>query len=222
MKTLVAVLLSQVVSLPQPTPGQLWQGVPGIRPRVSRTDGRADRFGADAPRTNMILWSEAIDNVAWTASTTGSSVPTITAGAAAGPDGTTGVAERVQIGGCPSASSFSAVFQNYTGTAVAWTSSIYVFGNGASGTIGLWLFDSTAVAGNLTTCAYTNGVWTRCSVTRTFANATHRFGFGCNNDATLTGATDTGAADVFVSWAQSELGSSPTSYIPTTSAPVTR
>ena len=57
----------------------------------------------------------------------------------------------------------SAVFQGITRTAGAWVDSVYVKGNGQSGTIDLVQFNSSV---NLfsAACAYNSTTWTRCSV----------------------------------------------------------
>ena len=183
----------------------------------------------ESSRQNNAIQSQAIDNAAWTAlGAGGSTSPTVTADFAVAPDGTT-TAERVQISACASASQASVMLQNYTGTAAATSGSLYIKGNaGTSGTISIYFYDTTALTGNAVQCAFNGTTWNRCgtgsnpALTKTFANATHRFAFGCINDAVITGSTSTGAADILAWQTDSQAGAYMTSPIPTTTVAVTR
>lgn len=193
------------------------------QPRVMPGDTGTGANGllVEGARTNSILRSQELDNAAWTA-VGSATAPTVTANAAVAPDGTT-TAERVQVAACPGGGSFSVVQQNYTGTAAAWAGTMFFKGNGTSGNIALYYFDSTATAGTWVSCPFVSTGWSRCEVDRTFANITHRLGFGCNNDTgVFPGSSNTGAVDVFAWGADSEAGALASSYIATTAAAVTR
>jgi hypothetical protein len=193
----------------------------GNQPRVEPSGGVLG-LRVEGARTSSVLRSQEVDNASWvTVGVLGPAAPTITANAATAPDGTL-TADRVQVNACAPVGSASAVYQNYTGTAAAWSGTLYVRGNGSGGTLNLYYFDTTAALGNAVNCNYVSASWTRCDVPRTFANTTHRFGFGCVNDAVISGSGNTGAADVFVWGAQSEVGAYATSYIPTVASATTR
>lgn len=174
-------------------------------------------------RTNLILRNVAFDNAVWNVGNAGVAAPTRTADFAPSPGGGT-TAERIQIPACPtSGTDFSIVFQNYTGTVATYTNSFYVRGTSGSGSVLLYAFDPTAVLGNGVVCNYVSTSWTRCEVSRAYANTTHRFAFGCINlPAVITNGQDTGAADFLVSSAQSELGPTATPPIATVGSSVTR
>lgn len=186
----------------------------GNQPRVESSGGVLG-LRVEGARTNNILRSEEFDNPAWQR---GGIINPPTPNYATSPYGTA-TATRVEVTSC--AGAVSALFQDYTGTAATWTASIYLRGTSGSGTISLYYFDTTAGAGDAVQCAFVSTEWRRCSITRTFANTTHRVGFGCIN-AFVTGNANTGAADFLAATAQSEAGAYATSPIPTVAAAVTR
>ena len=99
-------------------------------------------------------------------------------------------------------------FVNLAGnTAIAWF-------NLASGTVGTVGANTTARIEN-----YGNG-WYRCSITQTAGGTTSYIQFGLSDADNTNAAASSGSNFVF--GAQFELGSVATSYIPTTTAEVTR
>lgn len=196
-------------------------------PRVE-SDGTALGLLVEESRTNKLLRSSELDDAAWSiASGGGASNPTITANYGTAPDGTL-TADRVQIPGCAPAGSYSLVLQSYTGTAASWATSMFIKGVSGSGTIILISLDATLVSGLFVSCSYNASTWTWCGgpsapLVKTFANASSRVYFGCDNGSgAVTGTSDTGAADVLVWNVQAEAGTFPTNPIVTTSAAVTR
>lgn len=168
-------------------------------------------------RTNSCLRSEQINDAAWIPQNSVSALPVITADQAVAPDGAT-TADRVQIAACPSATNFSLV-QSSGSVQTSTTGSLYVKGVSSGGTLGVAL-NSAGGPNGFTACAFTNTSWTRCVVSATGAAATTAIYFGCGNG--VVGMTSTGAADVYVWGGDLENGAYATSYIPTTSAAVTR
>jgi len=165
----------------------------------------------ESSRTNDTLRSQEFSNAYWTNDV----VPT--ADFAVAPDGTT-TAERFQFGATSGATrSVSFVSGGCTSTPVAFTQSIYVRGTSASGTMDLCgkdLATSPCVA-----CSFTNTSWTRCTLSSTGIAPGY---FMVGNASQYNGGVARSANDVLVWGAQCEIGAYSTSYIPTTSAAVTR
>lgn len=180
----------------------------------------------ESSRTNYLQHSEAFDNIAWTLQGVSASVPVVTANAGTAPDGTT-TAERVQFGACSTDPSASAVNQT-AGAGLSVVSSVYVRGfNGTSGSISICNYGTAKSDSYCTLCAYSGSSWTRC-VQPIAGNSNQLTTIGCNNNSTAyNGSGNTGAADVLLWGADAEqvgvVGTSyVTSYIPTTTAAVTR
>lgn len=195
------------------------------QPRIEPSGGVLG-FRSEATRTNTVLRSQEFDNASWSKVSSGVAAPTVTANAATAPDGTL-TADRVQIAACPAVGNASVVLQTFTGTAAAWSGSLFIKGNASSGSITLYHYNSTAGAGLGITCAYNPDTWTWCGgpaapLVYTYAHTTARLGFGCQNDATISGGSNTGAADIFAWQADAQAGTHPTSPITTTSAAATR
>jgi len=179
----------------------------GNQPRVEYDSAGTLGLLVEAARTNNALRSEEFDNAAWTKSSA-----TITANAATAPDGTL-TADRLQY----SNTNNTYVLQSWNVGTLSATSSVYLRGNGVSGT--LYMCRGGA-ASQCTTCSYVSTSWSRCVLAATYASSNNVF-FGCET-ATLGSACAMTGFDVFIWGAQFELGAYATSYIPTTSAPVTR
>ena len=189
------------------------------QPRVESSGGVLG-LRVEGSRTNVLTRSSELDNAAWTLDFAGGGViPTRTANAATAPDGTTS-AERLQFSSCPTSGDSSSIYQLHA-TSGASASTVYCRGNASTQNISICSFGSGGSSGcSSVSCPSTS--WSRVQDLRT-ATGTGGIVIGCNNSASYAGASNTGAADVFLWQAQQEMGATyATSPIPTVAAAVTR
>ena len=172
-------------------------------PRLDYSNGTCPSLLVEPQRTNLALYSSSFDNAAWLQSIPSGTI-TITPNYSISPDGTQNADRFVYSGG----SSFAGLFQllSHSSNVI----SIYVKSNTGSNQIfRLWGNDFSQASANLTATTE----WQRFDFAVT-GSGIKGVGF----------ATDTSgsALDISVYGFQFEAGSYATSYIPTTSASVTR
>jgi hypothetical protein len=166
-------------------------------PRLDYSNGTCPSILVEPQRTNLVTYSNDFSNAIWIKSGV-----TITPNYGVSPDGTTN-ASRLQFN-APNTEMYQAV-----GVQTLTTSSFYVKGT-AGQTIAIY---NSFNAGGLYELRTLTGQWQRIEVTSNGLILSY------SAISNLLGAT---ATEVLVYGAQFELGNYSTSYIPTTSAAVTR
>lgn len=189
-------------------------------PRVEYDSNGVKGLLVEAARTNLQPRSQELDNATWGRTAGGSSsAPTIPSTNNTAPDNTA-TAERLSFSACPTVGDYSQLAQLVATSAVAHSNSVYMRAVSGTATISVCGFGSTGVC---TQCTADDKAWTRCVLNNWTGAASAYFVAGCiNNTAAYTGATNTGAADVYLWGVQMEVGAYASSYIPTTSAAATR
>jgi hypothetical protein len=197
-------------------------------PRLDYTNGSCPSILVEPQRTNLALRSQEFDNAAWSKINA-----TVTANTIVSPDGTQNADKFVENNGTGEKWIYNVPIvisgSVYTYSVFAKKGErdfIYInaFSNGNrrawfnlnTGTIGATDAGVSAKIEN-----YGNG-WYRCSVTFTAVIGVQFYLLGVSNANNVIDYTGDGTSGIYIWGAQNELGSYPTSYIPTTTASVTR
>lgn len=188
------------------------------RPRVMPGGDGTGGVGLmiEEARTNQLLHSAGIDNVAWSDQTAVVAAPTLNkTNAAVAPDGTT-TAEDYTFP-ATGASERSGRFQAAAGISGV-TANGTVFIKGVSGSGSLDVCVGTAASASCSTCSYSSSTWSRCGAVNNIASQ----GLFIGNNTLRNGGTTRASNRVYVWGAQGEAGVGVTSYIATTTGAATR
>jgi hypothetical protein len=195
-------------------------------PRLDYLNSTCPKLLLEPQRTNLVLYSEQIDNAAWNKLNT-----TISANAAAAPDGTTS-ADLVY----PTTTGAEWLIEQAIAATIGqtWTSSFFVKASGFSWVLvyspnlgACWFNASTGSFGTIaagvtaTVLGQVNGFW-RVSFTGTIASSNAYFYAGPADANNSTTATTSGTNGLLFWGCQLEQGAYATSYIPTLGTSVTR
>ena len=186
-------------------------------PRLDYTNSSCPKILLEPQRSNSVTRSEAFDDAAWQKTAAGTGVaPAVTANHAISPDGTQNADLVVFNRGAGNTSSdFSWIYQNFVTSAATYTISCYVKA-ATSADVGKNVAWRNFGGGDAWDVTLTNE-WQRISVQATGGGASQEVGFYNRG-----GYSSANSVSVLMWGFQAEVGAYATSYIPTTSAAVTR
>jgi hypothetical protein len=189
-------------------------------PRLDYSNGTCPSLLVEPQRTNILPYSSSFDNAAWGKDNNGSgTLPIVTANYATSPDGTMSAdrAQLANIGGSGNSANYSLIGQ-------------YPLSLGSTGTATIWLKSNTSLNQNVL-CYWGGGqgdvfevtpTWQRFTLSNLSASGLSNLAFGTRGGSGSFFNGGDEVLDILVWGAQLEVGNYSTSYIPTTSASVTR
>jgi hypothetical protein len=173
--------------------------------------------------TNVLIRSDAFDHAAWTTDGAGVAAPVVTANTTdvVAPDGTY-TAEKIVLPAVSVVGNYSRIYSTiFTGTAAAWSGSIYLRSASGSSTFYLLVRAGDSTAYHSTACTVTT-TWTRClGENKTLTAASWLVIIGV--DLTPGSGQVAQAAQTVYAWGgQVNVGGWSSSYIATAGTSVTR
>ena len=188
-------------------------------PRIDYTGGGCPHILVEPQRTNLLPYSEDFENSDWSKVKAGTGLlPVVSSNSTISPDGTKNASQIVFDAGTGTTSGDSSQILDaitFTNNTVG-TASIYLKGeNGGEKLVFRGVAFSTYTIVTLTT------EWQRFSTTENSGTNTDAITFGIRQNVSGLGVINS-SATVYAWGAQIEVGSYPTSYIPTIGSTVTR
>ena len=195
-------------------------------PRLDYSNGTCPSILVEPQRTNLMTYSEQLDNAAWTATAI-----TVTANATTSPDGTTNADKLIptNVSAFHNLYNYAAVLTGNYSFSVFVKKGGYNFVSLQDQFSGVFNSCFDLVNGTVTTFVGSSNIksygndWFLCSVTGNGVGTTVIPSIvPANAISSFPIFTGNGTDGIFAWGAQFEAGAYPTSYIPTTSAAVTR